>query len=52
MKGFLSAKKKLILVINIGIRVKTRYEAKMLKLLEEVELEEGAGRNSASPHCN
>ena len=40
-KRFLSAKKKLVLVIKMGIRVKAMYEDKVLKPLEELGLEEG-----------
>jgi predicted DNA-binding antitoxin AbrB/MazE fold protein len=40
-KVFLSVKTKLIMVISMGIRVKARYEDKVLKPLEELELKEG-----------
>ena len=40
-KGFLNAKKKLILVIEMGIRVKARYENEVLKPLEKLDLKEG-----------
>ncbi len=38
---FLNAKKKLILVIEMGIRVKARYENEVLKPLEKLDLKEG-----------
>jgi predicted DNA-binding antitoxin AbrB/MazE fold protein len=40
-KAFLSVKTKLIMVISMGISVKARYEDKVLKPLEELELKEG-----------
>ena len=40
-KRFISVKTNLILVINMGIRAKARYEDKVLKPLEELGLEEG-----------
>ena len=40
-KGFLNAKKKLILVIEMGMRVKARYENEVLKPLEKLDLKEG-----------
>ena len=40
-KRFISVKTNLILVINMGIRVKARYGDKVLKPLEELGLEEG-----------
>lgn len=40
-KRFLSIKTNLILVMNMGIRVKARYENKVLKPLEGLELEAG-----------
>ena len=38
---FLNAKKKLILVIEMGMRVKARYENEVLKPLEKLDLKEG-----------
>jgi len=40
-KGFLIGKAKLILVINMGIKVRARYENEMLKPLEKLDLKEG-----------
>jgi len=41
-KRFLSAKIKLILVINMGIRVKAMYEEGVLKPIEKLDLPEKA----------